>query len=110
MVNSFGVCDGAEPVDHRGEGSRGATNGAAFARGELVSRASIVGVAAGVGGAVDTQDGVLIDVFQPLNLAFLLSNAFYGLGTFFRFLDQTKKHMESDAAVQRLAFKPIVLS
>lgn len=36
----------------------------------------------------------------------LLSNAFYGLGTFFRFLDQTKKHMESDAAVHRLAFKP----
>lgn len=36
----------------------------------------------------------------------LLSNAFHGLGTFFRFLDQTKKHMESDAAVQRLAFKP----
>ena len=36
----------------------------------------------------------------------LLSNAFYGLGTFFRFLDQTKKYMESDAAVQRLAFKP----
>ena len=35
----------------------------------------------------------------------LLSNAFYGLGTFFRFLDQTKKHMESDAAVQRLAFR-----
>lgn len=36
----------------------------------------------------------------------LLSHAFYGLGTFFRFLDQTKKHMESDAAVQRLACKP----
>lgn len=36
----------------------------------------------------------------------LLKSAFYGLGTFFRFLDQTKKHMESDAAVQRLAFKP----
>ncbi len=36
----------------------------------------------------------------------LLSNACYGLGTFFRFLDQTKKHMESDAAMQRLAFKP----
>lgn len=36
----------------------------------------------------------------------LLKNAFYGLGTFFRFLDQTKKHMESDAAVQRLAYKP----
>jgi hypothetical protein len=36
----------------------------------------------------------------------LLSKAFHGLGTFFRFLDQTKKHMESDAAVQRLAFKP----
>lgn len=35
----------------------------------------------------------------------LLSKAFYGLGTFFRFLDQTKKYMESDAAVQRLAFK-----
>ena len=28
LVNSFGVRDGAEPVDHRGEGSRGATNGA----------------------------------------------------------------------------------
>jgi hypothetical protein len=36
----------------------------------------------------------------------LLGNAFYGLGTFFRFLDQTKKHMESEAAVQRLAVKP----
>lgn len=36
----------------------------------------------------------------------LLGNAFYGLGTFFRFLDQTKKHMESEAAVQRLAFRP----
>jgi hypothetical protein len=28
LVNSFGVCDGDEAVDHRGEGSRGATNGA----------------------------------------------------------------------------------
>lgn len=36
----------------------------------------------------------------------LLSKTFHGLGTFFRFLDQTKKHMESDAAVQRLACKP----
>jgi hypothetical protein len=29
LVNSFGVCDGAETVDHRGDGSRGATNGCA---------------------------------------------------------------------------------
>lgn len=36
----------------------------------------------------------------------LLKRAFHGLGTFYKFLDQTKKHMESDAAVQRLAFKP----
>ena len=28
LINSFGVRDGAEPVDHRGDGSRGATNGA----------------------------------------------------------------------------------
>lgn len=28
LVNSFGVCDGAEPVHHRGDGLRGATNGA----------------------------------------------------------------------------------
>jgi hypothetical protein len=28
LVNSFGVRDGAEPVDHRGDGSGGATNGA----------------------------------------------------------------------------------
>jgi len=28
LVNSFGVCDEAEPVDHRGGRSRGATNGA----------------------------------------------------------------------------------
>jgi hypothetical protein len=27
LINSFGVCGGAEPVDHRGDGSRGATNG-----------------------------------------------------------------------------------
>jgi hypothetical protein len=27
LVNSFGVCDGDEPVDHRGEGSRRAMNG-----------------------------------------------------------------------------------
>lgn len=27
LVSSFGVCDGAEPVHHRGDGSRGATNG-----------------------------------------------------------------------------------
>lgn len=27
LVNSFGARDGAEPIDHRGEGSRGATNG-----------------------------------------------------------------------------------
>ena len=26
LVNSFGARDGAEPVDHRGDGSRGATN------------------------------------------------------------------------------------
>lgn len=36
----------------------------------------------------------------------LLNNAFYGLGTFFRFLDHTRKFMESDSAVQRLAVKP----
>jgi hypothetical protein len=28
LVNSFGARDGAEPVDHRGDGSRGATNDA----------------------------------------------------------------------------------
>jgi len=28
LVNSFGARDGAEPVDHRGEGTRRATNGA----------------------------------------------------------------------------------
>lgn len=37
----------------------------------------------------------------------LLNSAFYGLGTFYRFLEQTKKYMESDEAVQRLAFKPV---
>lgn len=36
----------------------------------------------------------------------LLKNAYYGLGNFFRFLDRTKTHMESDAAVLRLACKP----
>jgi hypothetical protein len=44
-----------------------------------------------------------LDVRRP---DILLKSAFHGLGTFFRFLDQTKKHMESDAAVQRLAVKP----
>jgi len=32
MINSFDVRDGDEPVDHRGEGSRGATNGARLSR------------------------------------------------------------------------------
>ena len=44
-----------------------------------------------------------LDVRRP---DILLKSAFHGLGTFFRFLDQTKKHMESEAAVQRLAVKP----
>ncbi len=47
--------------------------------------------------------------YQNLNVRrpdLLLKSAFYGLGNFFRFLDQTKKYMESDAAVLRLAWKP----
>lgn len=35
-----------------------------------------------------------------------MKSAYYGLGTFYRFLDQSKRHMESDAAVLRLAWKP----
>lgn len=38
LINSFGVRDGAEPVDHRGDGSRGATNGARLAWGEPLVR------------------------------------------------------------------------
>jgi hypothetical protein len=43
LVNSFGARDGTEPVDHRGDGSRGATNGArlhAWRAGRARSRAS----------------------------------------------------------------------
>jgi hypothetical protein len=49
LVNSFGVRDEAELVDHRGEGSRGVTNGARFARGESRARGASVGVDPGAG-------------------------------------------------------------
>lgn len=35
LVNSFGVCEGAEPVHHRGVGSRRATNDAHLAQDKL---------------------------------------------------------------------------
>lgn len=38
LVNSFGVCEGGEPVHHRGDGSRGATNGCPPSRVESWSR------------------------------------------------------------------------
>lgn len=34
-----------------------------------------------------------------------MKNVFFGLRTFYNFLDRTKRHMESDAAVKRLAWK-----
>ena len=38
LVSSFGVCDEAEPVEHRGAGSRRATNGARLAWDEPLAR------------------------------------------------------------------------
>jgi hypothetical protein len=38
LINSFGVCDGDESVDHRGEGLRGVTNDARLARSEPLVR------------------------------------------------------------------------
>ncbi|UNC13965.1 AAA family ATPase [Acidiphilium multivorum] len=38
----------------------------------------------------------------------LAKSAFYKLGNFFRFLERTKKYMEGDEAVLRLAFEPVV--
>ncbi len=54
LVNSFGARDGAKPVDHRGDGSRGATNGCPPSRVESWSReVASIGVVAGAGGPVD---------------------------------------------------------
>ena len=44
-----------------------------------------------------------LDVARP---DILLKNVFFGLKTFHDFLRRTKDYLESDAAVQRLAWKP----
>ena len=54
LINSFDVRDGAEPVHHRGDGSRRATNGARLGAWRT-GRARFVGVLAGVGGPINLR-------------------------------------------------------
>ncbi|HQJ35740.1 MAG TPA: hypothetical protein PL156_11320, partial [Rhodoglobus sp.] len=75
LVNSFGACDGAEAVDHRGEGSPGATNDACRRRWRTDRRASGDGVGAGGEGPVERWGAVPAGASESKARAFDTSSA-----------------------------------